>query len=98
MRSDSHVILCVCVCAGVFVWSSFMSYKHTVYGIFFDDKITNYTISSNSGMDYQIGRVDLEWMQIQIFFFLCIVDGLGSDLISVFGATLGVTGSRLELF
>lgn len=70
---------------------------HTVYGIFFDDKITNYTISSNSGMDYQIDRVDLEWMQIQIF-FLCIVDGGGSHLISVFGATLGVTGSRLELF
>lgn len=72
MRSDSHVILCVCVCAGVFVWSSV---THTVYGIFFDDKITNYTISSNSGMDYQIDRVDLEWMQIQIFFFYVLLTG-----------------------
>lgn len=75
-----------------------MSYKHTVYGIFFDDKITNYTISSNPGMDYQIGRVDLEWMQIQIFFFYVLLTGGGSHLISVFGATLGVTGSRLELY
>lgn len=74
MRSDSHVILCVCVCRCVCVEFCHVVQTHTVYGIFFDDKITNYTISSNSGMDYQIGRVDLEWMQIQIF-FLCIVDG-----------------------